>query len=81
MPRKQRHTVRRRAELGLHKVQVMVPQTRLPGTEAEVDFGEFHAVIAGLLAGLWLFALRAAGCRVRAGPSTLRSPSRRRKRS
>ena len=41
-----RYVARRRAELGLDKVQVMVPQAHEPGAEAEVDFGEFHAVIA-----------------------------------
>src|SRR6266487_1057379 len=53
-----RYVARRRAELGLDKVQVMVPQAHLPGAEAEVDFGEFHAVVAGVLTKLWLFVLR-----------------------
>jgi transposase len=53
-----RYVARRRAELGLENVDVTVPQTHLPGAEAEVDFGEFHAVIAGVLAKLWLFVLR-----------------------
>ena len=30
-------------------MQVMVPQTHPPGEEAEVDFGEFNASIAGRL--------------------------------
>jgi transposase len=53
-----RYVARRRAELGLEHVQVAVPQQHLPGAEAEVDFGEFHVVIAGTLLKLWLFVLR-----------------------
>jgi transposase len=53
-----RYVARRRAELGLDHVDVSVPQAHLPGAEAEVDFGEFHAVIAGVLLKLWLFVLR-----------------------
>jgi transposase len=53
-----RHVARRRAELGLDKVQVMVPQAHAPGAEAEVDFGEFHAQVAGMLLKLWMFVLR-----------------------
>jgi transposase len=53
-----RYVARRRAELGLDKVQVMVSQAHAPGAEAEVDFGEFHAVIAGVLAKLWMFVMR-----------------------
>jgi transposase len=53
-----RYVARRRAELGLDRVEVSVPQAHLPGAEAEVDFGEFHAMIAGVLVKLWLFVLR-----------------------
>jgi transposase len=53
-----RYVARRRAELGLDRVEVSVPQAHLPGAEAEVDFGEFHAVIAGTLVKLWLFVMR-----------------------
>ena len=53
-----RYVARRRAELGLDRVEVAVPQAHLPGAEAEVDFGEFHAMIAGTLVKLWLFVLR-----------------------
>jgi transposase len=53
-----RYVAARRAELGLDKAEVMVPQAHAPGAEAEVDFGEFHAVIAGVLAKLWMFVLR-----------------------
>jgi len=53
-----RYVARRRAELGLDKTEVMVPQAHAPGAEAEVDFGEFHAVIAGVWLKLWMFVLR-----------------------
>ena len=53
-----RYVARRRAELGLDRVQVAVPQTHPPGAEAEVDFGEFSATIAGVLIKLWLFVMR-----------------------
>ena len=39
-------------------VQVKVPQTHGPAQEAEVDFGEFTAVIGGVLMKLWMFVLR-----------------------
>ena len=42
-----RYAARRKAELNLDQVEVSVPQAHPPGEEAEVDFGEFHAVIAG----------------------------------
>jgi transposase len=53
-----RYVARRRAELGLDRVEVAVPQSHLPGTEAEVDFAEFHAAIAGTLLKLWMFVMR-----------------------
>jgi len=53
-----RYVARRRAELGLDRVEVAVPQARLPGAEAEVDFGEFHAAIAGTMLKLWMFVMR-----------------------
>jgi transposase len=37
---------------------VAVPQTHLPGEEAEVDFGEFHAWVAGAAVRLWMFVMR-----------------------
>jgi len=40
------------------KAQVMVPQTHPPAEEAEVDFGEFQAVIGGVVMKLWMFCLR-----------------------
>ena len=53
-----RYVGRRKAELGLDRVDVAVPQAHLPGAEAEVNFGEFHAMIAGVLTKVWLFVLR-----------------------
>jgi transposase len=53
-----RYVARRRVELGLDRVEVWVPQDHLPGAEAEVDFGEFHAAIAGTLLKLWMFVMR-----------------------
>jgi transposase len=53
-----RYVARRRAELGLDHIEVTVPQAHLPGAEAEVDFGEFHAMIAGTLLKLWMFVMR-----------------------
>jgi transposase len=53
-----RYVARRRQELGLDKAEVMVPQAHAAGAEAEVDFGEFHAVIAGALLKLWMFVMR-----------------------
>jgi transcriptional regulator with XRE-family HTH domain len=46
-----------RAETGVPR-EVPVPQTHPAGREAEVDFGEFYAVIAGVLERLWMFVLR-----------------------
>ena len=53
-----RYVARRRAELGLDSIEVMVPQFHEPGAEAEVDFGEFHAQVAGALLKLWMFVMR-----------------------
>jgi len=38
--------------------QVLVPQTHPPAQEAEVDFGEFSAVVAGVVMKLFMFCLR-----------------------
>ena len=38
-------------------VKVFVPQTRLPGAEAEVDWGKFDAVIGGVTMTLHLFSM------------------------
>ena len=53
-----RYVARRRVELGLDRMEVMVPQTHPPGAEAEVDFGEFYATIAGKLIKVWMFVMR-----------------------
>jgi Mu transposase, C-terminal domain len=53
-----RGVARRPAELDLDRVEVAVPQAHLPGAEAEVDFCEFHARIAGALLKLWMFVMR-----------------------
>jgi transposase len=53
-----RYVARRRVELGLDRVEVAVPQTHPPGAEAEVDFGEFYATIAGTLTKVWMFVMR-----------------------
>ena len=47
-----------RVEIGGVKAQVMVPQTHPPAEEAEVDFGEFSAVIGGVVMKLFMFCLR-----------------------
>src|SRR5262249_41794595 len=56
-----RYVARRWAELGLDRVEVAVPQTHPPGAEAEADFGEFHAAIAGAVLRLWMLVLRLSG--------------------
>lgn len=53
-----RHVARRRVELGLETREVSIPQTHLAGAEAEVDFGEFYATIAGLVVKCWMFVTR-----------------------
>ncbi|MDQ2710252.1 MAG: IS21 family transposase [Actinomycetota bacterium] len=53
-----RYVARRRVELGLDRVEVMVPQIHPAGAEAEVDFGEFNATIAGAETKCWMFVLR-----------------------
>jgi transposase len=49
---------RLRIEIGAERCQVMVPQTHPPAAEAEVDFGEFVASIAGQVMKLYMFCLR-----------------------
>lgn len=53
-----RYVSRRRVELGLERTEVMVPQAHAAGAEAEVDFGEFYATVAGAWVKLWMFVLR-----------------------
>lgn len=47
-----------RRELSTGTGLAMVPQTHPPAEEAEVDFGEFKARVAGVLVRLWMFVLR-----------------------
>jgi transposase len=49
---------RLRREIGCDGSQVTVPQTHDPAEEAEVDFGEFHALIAGVMLKLFMFVMR-----------------------
>jgi hypothetical protein len=49
---------RLRVEIGADRCQVMVPKTHPPAAEAEVDFGEFAASIAGQVMKLYLFCMR-----------------------
>lgn len=44
-----------RRELVGTPVDVAVPQTHAPGAEAEVDFGEFQALIGGIMVKLFMF--------------------------
>ena len=53
-----RYVARRRVELGLDHQEVSVPQAHEAGAEAEVDFGEFYATIAGLVVKCWMFVMR-----------------------
>lgn len=53
-----RYVGRRRVELGLVQREVSIPQTHLAGAEGEVDFGEFHATIAGVWMKCWMFVMR-----------------------
>jgi hypothetical protein len=46
---RERDVAHRRAELGLDRIEVAVPQAHPPGAEAGGDFAEFHAAIAGTL--------------------------------
>ncbi len=49
---------RLKVEIGADRRQVMVPQTHPPAAEAEVDFGEFTASIAGQVTKLYMFCMR-----------------------
>jgi transposase len=49
---------RLRVEIGADRCQVMVPQTHPAAEEAEVDFGEFAASIAGQMMKLYMFCMR-----------------------
>jgi transposase len=45
-------------EIGADRSLVAVPQTHLPGRDAEVDFGDFVALIAGERLQLHMFVMR-----------------------
>ena len=47
-----------RFELTGHAAGVTVPQTHVPGEEAEVDFGELWAWIEGVYTRWWMFCMR-----------------------
>jgi hypothetical protein len=49
---------RLRSEIGTGRSLVTIAQTHGAGEEAEVDFGEFKAVIAGVPTTLYMFVLR-----------------------
>ncbi|MCW8103422.1 hypothetical protein [Streptomyces tauricus] len=54
--KERRKEIRRQAGVG---PEVMfVPQTHLPGAEAEVDFGDVHIVLAGVATRVYLLSLR-----------------------
>src|SRR5258708_16459425 len=53
-----RYVARRRAELGLNRVEVMVPQCHEPGAEAQADFGEAIVFLAGEPVRCWMFVMR-----------------------
>jgi transposase len=53
-----RYVARRRVELGREQREVSIPQTHLPGAEAEVDFGEFYSTFAGANIKCWMFVMR-----------------------
>lgn len=47
-----------RGELADGAREVTIPQTHVAGDEAEVDFGEFYAWVAGVWVRLWMFCMR-----------------------
>lgn len=47
-----------RVEIGASRAQVMIAQEHPPAVEAEVDFGEFRAVVGDVVLRLWMFCLR-----------------------
>lgn len=52
------HVARVKSEVGLARREVMVPQTHPAGAEAEVDFGQFHVSVGGVMLRLWMFVMR-----------------------
>lgn len=67
-----------RQEAGRGPSEVFVPQSHLPGTEAEVDFGDGQIVLAGVVTGATCFP---SGCRIRARRSIVSSRPAVRRRS
>jgi transposase len=53
-----RYVALRKAELGITDREVFVPQEHPPGAEAEVDFGEFEILLAGVIVKIWMFVMR-----------------------
>ncbi|MGW7528905.1 IS21 family transposase [Streptomyces sp. NPDC054783] len=51
-----REEIRRQAGVGPEAM--FVPQTHLPGAEAELDFGDVHVMLAGRMTKVFLFSLR-----------------------
>lgn len=51
-----RKEIRRQAGVGPDAM--FVPQTHLPGAEAEVDFGDVHIMLAGKMTKVYLFSMR-----------------------
>ncbi|MFJ2774803.1 hypothetical protein [Streptomyces sp. NPDC087300] len=47
-----------RWEAGRGPEEMFIPQTHMPGDEAEVDFGDVHVVLAGVPTRCYLFSLR-----------------------
>lgn len=48
----------RRVELGIVDREVFISQVHPPGAEAEVDFGEFEILLAGVVVKVWMFVMR-----------------------
>jgi hypothetical protein len=69
---------RLRVEIDADRCQVMVPQTHPPAAEAEVDFGEFAASIAGQVIKLYMFA---CDCRIPGRRSISATPTKPKSRS
>lgn len=53
-----RYVAKRRVELGLVDREVFIGQEHPPGAEAEVDFGEFDILLAGVIVTIWMFVMR-----------------------
>lgn len=47
-----------RREIGARTGEVTIAQTHPPAEEAEVDFGEFKAMVGGVWMRLWMFVIR-----------------------